>query len=162
MHRRALAREHNLTIPGTSINPVTGSDIQSVLCKLTRTAGSLEAEQIVYMLCHEFHRDREWLAQTIDSWCIENKMIILGSSGKTKHKSDRGGFGAVARQAKTQATQNLMRKLINKQGWSLAVTKHNSKNHKYEAIKLTDKSGNKVTAYVVTRDTGKTNEEVRS
>jgi hypothetical protein len=164
---RALATAHKLVIPGTTIHPVTEVEIQRALCELKRTAGSLEAEQIVYMVCHEFHRDREWLALTVDKWCIANKIKILPSvndpsSGKIKHKSDRGGFGAVARQAKAQATQNLMRKLINKQGWSLAVTKHNSKNHKYAPIKVTDKTGNKVTAYVVTRNNGETKEEVRT
>ena len=86
------------------------------------------------MIAHHFHKQRTWQANVVDQWFAREKNCIVekekdengnqrpGIVSRT-HPTDCGGFGAVARNAKSQALRNLMRHMLRNAGWCIATTK---------------------------------------
>ena len=143
---RRMAGTWNLKEPGINRTPNTTKDFIQALSALKRVEGSLDSERIVYMVCHHFHHQREWLCQAVDGWCREENITIeyppppkLVAGIKTRRiRSNRGGFGAYARRVKSDIVKQLMRNMMAKAGWSIA-TKDNSKQakgNKYEKIAI--------------------------
>ena len=161
---RAMARVWKLQDPRTNQAPHTRKDFVRALVALKRVEGSLDNERIVYMVCHHFHHQREWLSHAVDAWCRDEKIKIEYPSqepevvdGKRKRSSpsNRGGFGVYARNIKSEIVKQLMRNMLSRTGWSIA-TKDNSKQgkgKKYEAIKIRIESTlTDHTCYVVTEE----------
>jgi hypothetical protein len=124
---RIAACSNNLFLPGTNINPVTNRDFMTTLCSLEMTE---ENAQLVYLMCHKFHRDRQWIALAIDKWMEEENMSLVApviqygpGTGKVKrqHSNDSGGFSVVGRGAKTQIVDKWMSAMLNKAKWHIVV-----------------------------------------
>ena len=106
---RTMAGMWNLRDPRTNEPPQTPKDFIKALVALKRVEGSLESERIVYMVCHHFHRRREWLSNAVDAWCREENIkieypaeakVVEGVRKRSSH-SNRGGFGVCARNVKS-------------------------------------------------------------
>ena len=164
---RKMAEVWNLKVPSTNRTPHTPKDFVKALVGLKRVEGSLESERIVYMVCHHFHHQREWLCNAVDAWCLEEKIKIEYTTGPTEaggvrkrvSPTSRGGFGAYARNVKSEVVKHLMRNMLNQAGWSIS-TKDNSKQgkeKKYEPISIRiDTTLTEHTCYLVTwSDAGK-------
>ena len=152
---RQVARQKNILMPGRSSHPVTLSDIRDYLIHLPYNEDN---KQAVYELVHKFHRDRSWLATVIDEWLYKNKMYLLKqtkpqfneNNKRTRNSpTDRGGFSAVGRSAKSQTVGGLMIPMLKKAGWSVSLTEGQSNENKY--VKYWFKP--REMYYVVTRKT---------
>jgi len=145
---RLMAGFWNLKVPKTNQTPHTTKDFVRALGALERVEGSLENERIVYMVCHHFHHQRQWLSDAVDAWCHEENIkiefpphpVVVGGVSKRSSPSNRGGFGVCARNVKVEMVKQLMRNMLCKAGWCIA-TKDNSKQNskqgqakRYEAI----------------------------
>ena len=61
---------------------------------------------MVYDVFHKFHRDRFWIANTVDKWFEREKMMLKGEvqiqkeNGKCRKffATDHGGFAGTARE----------------------------------------------------------------
>lgn len=129
---RETAQRLNLLLPSTNNKVVTSKDIRMALGCLK---WSKEAEIVVYMVCHHFHRGRVWLANTVDGWLEREKMRLCdAATGPTQvkryHRTERGGFGVVARQAKSQFVATLMASMLKRAGWCLYRKINNSSPHR--------------------------------
>jgi len=164
---RLMAAFWKLKDPRTNQTPHTPKDFVKALVALKRVVGSLENERIVYMVCHHFHHQREWLSNAVDEWCREEKIKIeypplpkmVEGVRKRSTPSNRGGFGVYARNVKSEMVKQLMRNMLSKSGWCIS-TKDNSKQGKgknYEAITIRIEQVLTLhTCYVVTKeDAGK-------
>lgn len=145
---RKNAKELNLYFEQIGSVPITPKDLKKVLSNLINTE---ENQKIVYQVCYEFHKERYWLANAVDKWFVENNMVLLPGTGNGKnYASQRGGFGAVARIAKSQATAQLMKPMLNKAGWCIGTT-NNKRNSSLKYTKSVINIGGKsVTYYIVT------------
>jgi hypothetical protein len=143
---RMMAAVWKLHDPRTNQTPHTLKDFVRALVALKRVEGSLDNERIVYMVCHHFHHQREWLSNAVDAWCLEEKIKIehphkpkvVDGVRKRSSPSNRGGFGVYARNVKSEIVKQLMRNMLSRSGWSIS-TKDNSKQgkgKKYEAITI--------------------------
>ena len=69
---------------------------------------------MVYDVFHQFHRDCFWMANVIDKWFQQEKMMLECEIWTPKHNgrhekfyaSDRGGFSAVAQAVKSQIVKS--------------------------------------------------------
>jgi hypothetical protein len=109
---------------------VLEKDLVQVLESLTDPEEN-KNDHVVFMICHEFHRSRSWLANKVDKWLLQEGMVLLDDSnrtGTTKKASTtcRGGFGAIARDAKSQAVAKKMTTLAKQCSWHLATTDKSS------------------------------------
>ena len=160
---RRMAGIWNLKEPGINRTPNTTKDFIRALSALKRVEGSLDSERIVYMVCHHFHHQREWISHVVDCWCREEKITIeyppqqkvVDGVRTRKIRGNRGGFGAFARRVKTDIVKQLMRNMMAQAGWSIA-TKDNSKqakDNKYERIAIEIESTlTSHPCYVVTKE----------
>ena len=131
------ARELNILIPGKASHPVTTLDFRNILNELECTPDN---QRLVFELVHQFHKDRHWLANAIDKWFLKEGMCLMPQqkakfvNGKRTRlcPTDRGGFSAVARSAKSQVVAGLMVPMLRNAGWSVALTKGQSKKNNYE------------------------------
>ena len=81
--------------------PVTLVNIKRIIRRLTNNPRN---QAMVYDVFHKFHRDRFWMANTIDKWFQHEKMMLESviqthkQNGKCEkfYASDRGGFSSVA------------------------------------------------------------------
>ena len=73
---RTMAKTWNLKIPSTNTFPQTTKDFVKALSALERVEGSIDNETSVYMVCHHFHHQREWLSNAVDAWCLEEQIKI--------------------------------------------------------------------------------------
>ena len=160
---REAAKKNKLTTPETNVTPVTPKDMNKILNSLPCTP---ENGKLVYLVFHEFHRDRNWLSHAVDLWFIDQKMKLLpavvhheeGKKPTKAYRSDRGGFGVVARQAKSQALGRMMQPMLKKAGWCIATTKHTSTKTAlhYKELQISMDGDKQKTAgatcYVVTED----------
>jgi hypothetical protein len=70
---REVAEEVNLVMRcGT--HPKTPKDLKNLLCTLDPTN---ENQVLVYQVCHEFHRDRNWVSNAVDSWLEFENIVII-------------------------------------------------------------------------------------
>jgi len=160
---RMMASVWKLKDPRTNQTPHTPKDFVRALAALKRVEGSLENERIVYMVCHHFHHQREWLSNAVDAWCRDENIKIeypsqpkvVAGVRKRSSPSNRGGFGVYARTCKSDMVKQLMRNMLTQSGWSIA-TKDNTKQckgKKYEAITIRiEQALTDHTCYVVTED----------
>ena len=98
-------------------------DLIAEICKLDSTPSN---HNLVYKVVLEFHRKGTWLASVIDEWFLVNNYILVQKGGdpeRKPHKTNKGGFSAIGRDAKKQSVANIMCPLQAKKGWSLATTK---------------------------------------
>ena len=131
------AKKMNLLIKGQSSHPVTLLDFRTLLNELESTA---ENQRLVFELIHLFSKDRHWLAAVIDKWMLQEGMCLAPLqkakfiNGKRTRScpTDRGGFSAVARSAKSQIVGGLMSSMMRNAGWSVSLTKGQGKNNSYE------------------------------
>ena len=150
---RSMALSWNLTMPGTGMAPLTLKDFGQALGALKLTEGSIVNETIVYMVCHHFHHQRQWLSDTVDAWLAKEKMrVVMPDDGTDKKKLVdgrvvqgreshycRGGFGAFARHVKAEIVKGLMRNMLAGAGWCIATkdnSKQDQKGKKYEPINI--------------------------
>jgi hypothetical protein len=118
---RQVARDVGLLM-ACGNRPVSPLDFKNALCALENND---ENHLLVYQCCHEFHKSRTWLASTQDNWFAEENMVLLDASidpNKRNYICSRGGFGNVARQAKSQAVQSLMQPMLQHAKWYIATT----------------------------------------
>ena len=131
------AQELNILIPNSNSFPVHQADFRKVLNGLESTPDN---HRTVFELVHLFHKDRHWLADSIDKWLLQEGMCLLPQqkpkfvNGKRTRicPTDRGGFSAIARSAKSQAVAALMVPMLRNAGWSISLTKGQCKNNNYE------------------------------
>ena len=134
---RTRAKEMDVRMPGKASFPHTIQDFRKILNELTSTPDN---ERMVFELVHQFHKDRHWLAAAIDQWFDNEGMVLLPQqkpkfvNGKRTRTcpTDRGGFSAVARSAKSAVVGSLMSPMLCNAGWSISLTKGQGKNHSYE------------------------------
>jgi len=167
---RAMAAEWGL-VDARNCVPKTKRDLVKSLCALPRVEGSLTNETIVYMVCHHFHHQKQWLAEAVDSWLMKENMriefptkLVKNAAGKAPRNNphNRGGFGACARIFKSDIVKALSRNMLTRAKWWVS-TKNNGKqlkgerkrNHKYEKITIHVKVVHqKIDAFVVTEAAG--------
>ena len=131
------ARELNIRMKDSNSYPVHQSDFRKILNGLQSTS---ENHRLVFELVHSFHKDRHWLADSIDKWLLREGMCLLPQQkpkfvdGKRTRicPTDRGGFSAIGRSAKSQAVAGLMVPMLQHAGWSISLTKGQCKNNNYE------------------------------
>ena len=88
-------KEHNQVVPRTLQYPRLPKDIMKILSTYDNTP---ENQRLVYMIFHQFHRTRTWLAKTIDAFFQNNNMRLLSNvrvENKKLYNESRGGFGTV-------------------------------------------------------------------
>lgn len=127
---RSMAINENFLIATTQDKPVLIMDFKKILASLENTPAN---QQQVLKVFHQFHRNRDWLATAIDAWFSSQNMCLMQHvilPNKKKYAANRGGFSVVARQAKAQAVGFFMHHMLNKSGWSLALTKSSRKKKK--------------------------------
>jgi hypothetical protein len=123
---KEAARSLEVVRPTDRSQVVTEKDLVKVLQSLTDPEEN-NNERTVFMICHEFHHSRLWLASKVDEWLLQEGMLLLEDTivtDKTTRASTvcRGGFGAIARNAKSQAVAKRMSTLSKSCGWYLATT----------------------------------------
>ena len=134
---RERAKEMNILIKGQSSHPTTIADFRLLLNDMQST---LENQRKVVELVHLFHRDRHWLSAAIDKWMLREGMCLAPLQkpkyvdGKRTRScpTDRGGFSAVARSAKSQIVGGFMAPMLRNAGWSVSLTKGQGKKNSYE------------------------------
>ena len=134
---RSRAKDLNLMIPGQSSFPTSLLDFRTILNKLEST---MESQILAFELVRLFHKDRHWLSTAIDKWMLREKMFLTPIqkpkyvNGKRTRScpTDRGGFSAVGRSAKSQIVASLMVPMLRNAGWSVALTKGQGKKNSYE------------------------------
>jgi len=128
---RAMAKEWGL-VDAQNRSPTTKRDLIGCLCSLERVEGSLANETIVYMVCHHFHRQKQWLAGVVDTWLRKENMEIqfpqkkAPKDGKSPrgNQYNRGGFGACARGFKSDIVKGFLRSMLTNAKWCVS-TKNN-------------------------------------
>jgi hypothetical protein len=139
-------------------SPVTTKDLKGALSTLKDS--TRENHLLVYRICHEFHRDRNWMSNAIDNWLIQENMYLnpIKKTSTTKYYgTDRGGFGVIGRNAKAQALAKYMRRMVKHAKWYLATTDNSKKcsTAVYKQYNCTNARNNsKLTYYVVTKVIG--------
>ena len=96
-----VARRSEMQIQSNVEVPVTPSDFKRILRWLINNPRN---QTMVYDVFHKFHRDRFWIANTVDKWFEREKMMLEGEvriqKGNEKcakfFATDHGGFTAVA------------------------------------------------------------------
>ena len=134
---RDRAKNMNILIKGQSSHPTTIADFRDLLNEMEST---LENQRKVIELVHLFHRDRHWLSSAIDKWMLREGMCLAPLQkpkyvdGKRTRScpTDRGGFSAVARSAKSQIVGGFMAPMLRNAGWSVSLTKGQGKKNSYE------------------------------
>jgi hypothetical protein len=158
---REEAEKWKVGLPSTNGKAVTERDLVIALGSLRLVEGLRNSEFKAYMIGHHFHRSRGWLAHVVDDWCLQSNIRIvlpakdpsvsLWERKKRQHQTDRGGFGVVARIAKSQIQKRLMRGMLRLARWCISVQTRPSTDQKYERIKLqTDDYGAFQSCYLVT------------
>jgi hypothetical protein len=102
---------------------LTRNDVIEYFSNLKQTP---ENEDSAYQLLHSFQRGQKYQAKIVDDWLHDKNMKLLGrlsQQPKSKRESDRGGFGAHVREAKSQAIKQAQSGMKRKQGWYIATTK---------------------------------------
>ena len=99
-----------------------------------------------YNVFHKFHRDRFWIANTIDKWFEREKMMLDGEvriqkqNGKCEKffATDRGCFTSIARAVRAQLVKSYMLHMLRIAGWCIVTTYKKTKTTKmvYTKIKL--------------------------
>lgn len=153
---RTVAREVNLVMSCGTV-PVTPKDLKQALCSLSNNE---ENNILVFRICHDFHKDRQWMSNAIDEWFREENMKLLDATKDSTAKSFaccRGGFGHVARQSKSYAVQSLMRPMLKQAKWCIATTNNlrNCNRLEYKGYDWYDEKNHvKNHFYVVTKRQG--------
>ena len=109
MHQ--IAGRLGMQIQSNEEVPVTPSDFKKILRWLINNPRN---QKMVNDVVHKFHRDRFWIANTVDKWFEREKMMLEGEVWIQKENvkcakffaTDRGGFTAVARAVKAQLVKN--------------------------------------------------------
>jgi hypothetical protein len=153
------AKEWNLLLPTSADKLVTKKDIKRSLSTLTDC--SEDNKELVFKVCHHFHKKRTWLASVIDNWMMVNRMSLTpqkprnNAERKRMIPTSRGGFSVVARRAKGQVVTSLMNPMLKRAGWSIALTNNGKKGKKtYTAVRTTGPGKPMLRYYVVTRTPG--------
>jgi hypothetical protein len=134
---KAAAQREGLVRPEDRQAVVTEKDLKGALNHLVEP--NPENARIVFMVCHEFHRERQWLPSKVDIWLQREGMRLLSDSDNNKavrkYGTDRGGFGTIARMAKAQAMSSITRAMQSVNNWSVSTTdktRMSKRGHSYE------------------------------
>lgn len=140
---RISAKQNMMMLPTTNTYPITGVDFKTIIHQLPNTS---ENNKMVWGVFHKPFRDRQWLANHVDQWFFKNGMKLMNppareykEDGEKTNKfyvSDRGGFGAVARQAKAEVIKGYMGPMLNKAKWSVASSNRAAKNIEYTKVNM--------------------------
>ena len=144
---RISARKNGMMLPTTNTHPITIMDFKTIITQLPNTP---ENNKMVWDVFHKPFRDRLWLANHVDQWFFKNRMILMNPPAR-EHKedgektskfytSDRGGFGAVARQAKAEVIKGYMGPMLNKAKWNIASSNRAAKNIEYTKVNMGEDS----------------------
>lgn len=146
---RDAARTHGMKRSDTGAEPVSEAHFHAILCNMKKTS---ENAEMVYLVFHQFHRDRNWLSGTVDSWLAENRMKLMPAPKPTvaeteektqkTYTSDRGGFGVVGRQAKAQAMGKFMDRMLSKAKWNIQTTKKVKLKAQHKSTRVNRPDGN--------------------
>lgn len=154
---RESAKKYNMMVNTTNTYPVIKKDFNYILCNLPNTK---ESSRMVWDVFHKPIRHRLWLSTKLDEWFVKNKMFLMIAPILTTINEDdqeklvrhcateRGGFSAVARQAKAEVVRGFMSKMYNKVGWCVASVEKKTKFTKFTKITLTKED----TFYICTPD----------
>jgi hypothetical protein len=138
-----IAKRLGFMNEATGENAILTKDITSALCNLDNTT---ENNLLAYNIFVEFHKDRSWMANTIDKWLFIRKMILqpqVKVVGKKLYVESRGGFTAVARHAKANQIARFKDQLYKAKGWCIATSLPSTKAHKkdpktYRLVQIID------------------------
>ena len=72
---RIMARRLEMQIQLNAEVPVTPSDFKKILRWLSNNPRN---QKMVYDVVHKFHRDRFWIANTVEKWFEHEKMMLEG------------------------------------------------------------------------------------
>ena len=73
MHQ--MSRRSGMQIQLNAEVPETPSDFKKILQWLINNPGN---QKMVYDVVHKFHRDRFWIADTVNKWFEREKMMLEG------------------------------------------------------------------------------------
>ena len=140
-------------------HPRTRADIVKLVKTLEDTRENWE---LVYRVFHHTTRSRDWLANMVDEWFDRRKMVMLtppraenDDGKKTKiFKNYRGGFGAVGRQAKSEALGQYMRPLVETMLWKVAISDKSKKSQDSVYTRQTIQIGKQTFVYYHVKDLG--------
>lgn len=153
---------HNVRMPGTNQFPMLQKDLKQIIKSWSSNTHIFQ--RLIYMIFHQFHKDRKWLSHVVDKFLASNNMFLIPYTaiGTKKVYADyRGGFGVVARRAKAQTIRMYMNFLYKSQVWMIATTLSSQKNRDYNFVRgadfdpemKTEKKRNAILYYVVTPST---------
>ena len=116
---RQRAKLFGLVNESTGENAILTKDLKRALSTLQNTP---ENHKLVYHVFYEFHKDRDWSAETIDKWLLSKRMKLQPkeNNGDRDYIMSRGGFTAVARHAKSNIIAVFKDNLLKAQGWCIA------------------------------------------
>lgn len=157
---REQASYHNLFTPDTRQIVVTSRDMKHAI---TRLECNEQNARLVYEVFHQFHRKRQWLADVVDAWFAKEKMELIAPAvvpvvdttettveqrkRPREHSCDRGGFGTVGRNAKSQVCRGIMDYMFKSTGWAISTKKRPGIHNLYTERR--DEGGN--IYYIVTK-----------
>ena len=107
---------------------MTPVDFKKILRRLSNNPRN---QAMVYDVFQKFHRDRFWIANTIDKWLQREKMMLEGEVWIQKQNwkcanfffTDHGGFSSVAQTVKAQLVKAYMLHMLRNAGWCIATHK---------------------------------------
>ena len=127
-------------INNTKITPSARNDFRDILHLLPPTE---ENQLMVFNCFHRPFRPRQWMADNVDEWFEINNMrladaVETDASGKKVrlYHLDRGGFGVIAQNAKSQAIDSLMKSMLKHAGWCIGSVDKKGKAVKYAEKKI--------------------------
>jgi hypothetical protein len=126
---KARAKKFGLINEATGEHAVLTKDLKAAISTLQNTP---ENNELVYKIFNDFHKDRDWMANCIDRWMYESKMNLEPqvNEGKKLYPTNRGGFSAVARHAKSNINALFKDNLYKAQNWCLASSLPSTKAQK--------------------------------
>ena len=106
----------------TGNHAVLQKDINAALSTLENTP---ENNELVFNIFFKFHKDRKWMARTIDKWMLSRKMVLqpqVKKQGVKLFRLNRGGFMDVARHAKSNKIARFKNHLFKTKRWTIALS----------------------------------------
>ena len=119
----------------TKITPAARNDFRDILSLLPPTE---ENQLMVFNCFHRPFRPRQWMADNVDEWFRINNMRLAdavetdASGNKIRlYHLDRGGFGVIAQNAKSQAIDSLMKSMLKHARWCIGSVNKKGKDVTY-------------------------------
>jgi hypothetical protein len=154
--KQVAARIKKIMVPGMEATPRTMMDLVGGAQEFVEKEGeTVDAIATLHEVFLHFNRDRKWLTQVVDQWAESEGIKILPSPEEKKrnHATMRGGFSVIAREAKKNAMQRIMRPLMKKNGWNISATyKAGSKDRTATLVSFRLSDGNNAKCFKVKKN----------